>query len=61
MPGAPLKAAAGQATAVKLQTNRKRPFTIIKGKPLENGGEHTINAQVFIECWTSTAKVIRKW
>ena len=41
MVGAPLKAAAVQATAVKLQTNRKRPFTIIKGKLLENGREHT--------------------
>jgi len=39
--GVPLQAAAGQATAVKLQTNRKRPFTIIKGKLLENDREHT--------------------
>jgi hypothetical protein len=41
MVGAPLQAAAGQATAVKLQTNRKRPFTIIKARSLENSEVYT--------------------
>jgi hypothetical protein len=38
---APLQAAAGQATAVKLQTNRKRPFSIIKAQSLENSEVYT--------------------
>jgi hypothetical protein len=41
VPGAPLKAAAGQATAVKLQTNRKQPFTVIKARSPENSEVYT--------------------